>query len=88
MIKPGPRESTVSLIAEITGLSEKQVKQNITNTPWTLVSRLPFDKAQEIKVLLETSRAVVRLEGMNIWDDEDSRNGFDNSVQLDKHDQG
>ena len=88
LIKPGPRESTISLIAEITGLSEKQVMQNITNTPWTLVSRLPFDKAQEIKVLLETSRAVVRLEGMDIWGDEDSGNGFDESVQTDKHDQG
>ncbi len=88
LIKPGAREGTVSLIAEITGLSEKQVKQNVINTPWTLVSRLPLDKAQEIKVLPETSRAVVRLEGMDIWDDEDSGDGFDGSVQLIKHDQG
>ena len=70
LLNAGPREGTLDLLAEITGLSHKEVIRRLKNTPWEVASRIPLNKAQEIKVLLETSRAVVRLEGMDIREQE------------------
>ncbi len=69
LLNPGPREGIFELLAEIAGMPVKQARQQATHTPWEVISRIPLNKAQEIKVLLETSRATVRLQGMDIWED-------------------
>jgi hypothetical protein len=77
LLDPGPRERIFELLAEGAGISVKQArKHKASNTPWNVISRIPFEKAQEIKVLLETSRAIVRLKGMDIWEEEEEVNEY------------
>jgi len=70
LLNPGPRKNTVDILVEVTGLSGKQVEGYLKELPWIIVSHIPLKQAQEIKVLLETNKAVVRLEGVDIWTNE------------------
>lgn len=64
LLQPGPRSSIIGLVAEITGMKDKVVSRNIQVLPWTIASRISFSEAQELKILLERSKAVVKLQGM------------------------
>jgi len=68
LIQPGPRKDIVSVLKEITGLSTKQVEGYLKELPWTVASRIPFSEAQELKILLERNKALVRLSGMEQWE--------------------
>jgi len=70
LIDPGPREGVVNVLAEITGLSPDEVKRRIRELPWEIATRIPLNEAQEIKILMETNRAIVRLKGIDIWEEE------------------
>ncbi|KPK87993.1 hypothetical protein AMJ80_11575 [bacterium SM23_31] len=70
LIDPGPQERIINVLAEITGLSPDKVKRRIREVPWEIATRIPLNKAQEIKILMETNKAVVRLKGIDIWEDE------------------
>ncbi|MFC1729099.1 hypothetical protein ACFL6I_02070 [candidate division KSB1 bacterium] len=70
LLNPGPREDIVEILMEITGLSSKKVEQRLKDLPWTVASRIPFSEAQEIKILLETGKAIARIEGIDIWEEE------------------
>ena len=71
LTKPGSREGIIDFLSEITGQPVKEIQNNLENLPWVVDSRLPLNKAQELKVMLETKRAVVKVEGMDIWEEED-----------------
>jgi len=70
LIDSGPREGVVKVLAEITGLSPDKVKRQIRELPWEIATGIPLNEAQEIKILMETNRAVVRLKGVDIWEGE------------------
>jgi len=84
LTNPGPREGIVEILSEIKGLTVIEIQNHLQNLPWILESRLPLNKAQELKVMLETKRAVVKLEGMDIWEEEDSESAKDKTNRPDK----
>ncbi|MFC1553571.1 hypothetical protein ACFL7D_02955 [candidate division KSB1 bacterium] len=70
LLDPGPRENTVEILSEISGLSEKKIRKNLSSLPWTVVTHIPLNKATEYKILLETNKAKIKLEGVDIWAEE------------------
>ena len=54
LISPGPRDEIIEFISEITNLPVNEIKKNLSNLPLIIESRIPLNKAQELKVLLET----------------------------------
>lgn len=68
----GTRACTINILSEITGLNEKKVLERIQKTPWTIVTGISLNEAQEIKILLETNKAIVRLEGVDLWEEENT----------------
>lgn len=72
LTNPGHREGIIDFLSEITELPAKEIQNHLRNLPWVIESRLPLNKAQELKVMLETKRATVKLEGMDIWEEEEN----------------
>ncbi len=71
LLKQGPRSKVISILNELTGLNEKTIKKNIESLPWTFKERIPLSEAQEMRMLLEMNKAEVRIEGIDIWQEDD-----------------
>lgn len=69
VVDPGPRKEIAGFIEDITEHSPQSVENGLKNLPWAIATRLSLQQAQELKVLLETNGAAIRLEGMDPWED-------------------
>ncbi|MFC1477302.1 zinc ribbon domain-containing protein [candidate division KSB1 bacterium] len=77
LLNPGRTEETIETLAEITQLKPKKIKKILDDLPWTVKSRIPFSEAQELKILLNRTKAEVRIEGMDIWAESDEEDQDD-----------